>query len=164
MGRLNGMSGYGPLQVAAVYGAAGQLTNLSYGGLSQTRTMSGGNFVEDVNQQVSYGYTYGWLGGVTFGLQDNQGHNLPVSYSYVYNGAGRVTSQTMNWGMYDPDNPGTPMPLSLTANYQWDNEGKMTSLFNPVSGQYLYQYDNMGRLNGMSRFGAAQGLAELLFV
>ena len=32
----------------------------------------------------------------------------------------------------------------------------MTSLVNPVSGQYLYQYDNMGRLNGMSRFGAAQ--------
>ena len=61
----------------------------------------------------------------------------------------------MSWSIYNPNNPASPYTENMIANYQWDNEGKMTSttammppgLYGPT---YTYQYDNMGRLNGMA--------------
>src|ERR1039457_2527780 len=87
-------------------------------------------------------------GTVTFGRQDNQGYSLPFGYSYGYNSAGRVTAQTMSWSIYNPNNPASPYTENMIADYQWDNEGKMTSttammppgLYGPT---YTYQYDNM---------------------
>jgi RHS repeat-associated protein len=52
----------------------------------------------------------------------------------------------MYWSMYNPNNPGSPYPETMTETYGWDNEGKMTSM-----GAFdAYQYDSMGRLNGMT--------------
>ena len=91
--------------------------------------MSGGNFIEDLNQRMNYWYgSNGRLAAVWFGRQDNQGYSLPFSYGYTYNSAGRVTTQTMYWSMYNPNNPGSPYPETMTETYGWDNEGKMTTM------------------------------------
>ena len=46
--------------------------------------------------------------------------------------------------MYNPN--GSPTPKSMSVTYGWDNEGKMTSM----GAWNTYQYDNMGRLNGIT--------------
>lgn len=63
----------------------------------------------------------------------------------------------MAWELGNPNNPGGPAQLSLTANYQWDNEGKMASLQDPLQHQFYYQYDNVGRLIGMTRYSGTDG-------
>ena len=50
-----------------------------------------------------------------------------VKYLYSYNQSGRVTAQRMK--VY-PD-PGAAGPVTIDANYEWDNEGRMTSLTGP---------------------------------
>src|SRR5580658_3590381 len=71
-----------------------------------------------------------------------------MTYSYTYSGAGRVTGKLMGWQMYNPNNPASPYPQYVSAQYTWDNQGKMASL--TYGPEYTYQYDNVGRLNGMS--------------
>ena len=128
-------------QTQYFYDVYGRVTQVSHG------TMSGGTFIADPSQWVDYGYdSSGRLGSVWFGRQDNQGYNLPLAYSYAYSSAGRVTTQTMTWSMYNPINPGSPHAESMTETYGWDNEGKMTSM----GAWNTYQYDNMGRLNGIT--------------
>jgi YD repeat-containing protein len=83
----------------------------------------------------------------SFGLTGGGGAN----YYYTYNAAGRVTSQRLYAspaGWYWP-------PLDVTTNYTWDNEGKLTQMnypgvVNPYP--YQYQYDQLGRLNGMTGY------------
>jgi hypothetical protein len=42
--------------------------------------------------------------------------------------------------------------VDLAATYEWDNEGRMTSLAYPMSGPTLqYQYDSMGRLGTITQ-------------
>ena len=114
----------------------------------------------DPNQQVTYyydtnpfdssfGYAWGRLAAVTF-------NNVPVgtpavnfTYMYGYNVAGRVTAQRMrisipSQGTWDSD-----------AHYNWDNEGRMTSLHYPCptcdpSQAVAFQYDAMSNLTGLS--------------
>ena len=69
--------------------ALGQQTQYAYDlygrvGVVRHGTVSGSTFVEDVNQQAGYGWDEsGRLWSVYFGRQDNQGYNLPITYSYV---------------------------------------------------------------------------------
>ena len=95
-------------------------------------TLSGSTFTADPNQGATYSYnaSNGKLASVTFGLQDNQGRNLPLAYAYTYSAAGRVMSKTMTWQMYDPNFP-SPIPVAMEALYQWDNQGKQASLTYP---------------------------------
>ena len=44
---------------------------------------------------------------------------------------------------------GAPASESFGVSYQWDNEGKMTSYYDLVNDQYVYQYDGMGRAIGL---------------
>jgi RHS repeat-associated protein len=106
---------------------------------------------EDMNQRVNYTYDQGQYGmgrltGVQFGGNDYW-HSMTFSYAYSYNQAGRVITQGMSSGW-----------ANLTATYQWDTEGRMTQIgypglgfwYSPPGPLYALQYDNMGRLNGMT--------------
>src|SRR5262249_4973254 len=79
-------------------------------------------------------------------------------YQYSYNQAGRVTSQKMTWLLGD-GSPGStgPQTFNLTAGYEWDNEGRMTSItypaVNAVGAKDTYQFDLMGRVNGKQEGG-----------
>ncbi len=80
-------------------------------------------------------------------------------YMYEYNQAGRVTTQAMAVnGAYSYNNK-----IGFSATYQWDTEGRMTSLGYPTvtaTGSFgnmpvnmpiaAFQYDANGRLNGMT--------------
>jgi len=80
-------------------------------------------------------------------------------YMYEYNPAGRVTTQAMAVnGAYSYNNK-----IGFSATYQWDSEGRMTSLGYPTvtaTGSFgtlpvnmptaAFQYDVNGRLNGMT--------------
>jgi hypothetical protein len=83
---------------------------------------------------------WGRLSEVDFGGGVTDDFNDTYQYLYSYNTAGRVTSQQMNIA---PE----PCPYcfalggqqtsaaawaAMTANYQWDNEGRMTSLQYPT--------------------------------
>ena len=80
-----------------------------------------------------------------------------MKYLYSYNQSGRVTAQRMK--VY-PD-PGAAGPVTIDANYEWDNEGRMTSLKGPLDGAgnrpvETYSYDAMGRLSaGGATYGPA---------
>ena len=126
----------------------------------------GGTFIEYSNQRADYTYDQGQNGlgrltSVQFGRNDGLGFAPanPFTYSYVYNQAGRVMTQNLTTSM---SNPGYAVPLYLTASYQWDNEGRMTQVAYPAVcwaapcyptppiPVYAMQYDNVGRLNGMT--------------
>ena len=87
-------------------------------------------------------------------------------YGYSYNPTGRVTTRKMGvkatsyntYNIYDTYNN-----IGFTATYQWDDEGRMTSLQYPTvtaAGSFgnmpqpmpiaAYQYDVNGRLSGMT--------------
>ena len=113
---------------------------------------------EDVSQRVNYMYDWGTNGMGRLSWVQFAGNDYwsptTFSYSYSYNQAGRVISQGMSLGA-----PGNYC-WTLTATYQWDNEGRMTQIGYPMcwhngpppSGRLLaMQYDNMGRLNGMTQ-------------
>ena len=107
----------------------------------------------DMTRFISGTNGMGRLTGAQLGGMDNL-HPMTNSYSYGYNQAGRVVSQ----GMSIEISPW--MGLGMTATYQWDTEGRMTSTTYPVvawpgwgtptAPAYAYQYDNVGRLNGMT--------------
>jgi RHS repeat-associated protein len=97
--------------------------------------------------------SWGRLTAVNFKVgAENQG----CVYQYSYNQAGRVLQQKMTWllGDFSDGSPG-PQTFNLQAGYEWDNEGRMTSLTYPVVNatngkKYTYQFDAMGRTNGMT--------------
>ena len=96
-------------QTQYIYDTYSRVTGVRHGAIS------GGTFTEDQNQRVDYGYIYslaawGRLAGMTFGRQDNQGYNLPFSYTYSYNSVGRVVTQIMATSMYVPPDPNTGQP------------------------------------------------------
>ena len=118
--------------------------------------------VEQISQKVTYIYgDYSWaptdfsqnswgrLASVQF-ANETPGSPEQFTYLYSYTIAGRVAKQRMH-GTGD-----------LDATYEWDNEGKMTSMVPPGDGtstgipsKYLYFYDPMGRLNGMAEASQA---------
>jgi YD repeat-containing protein len=145
-------------QTQYTYDAYGRISQVSHG------TISGATFTEDLNQQSTYTYDAGTNGmghltSVQFGRSDFQ-NDYPFTYTYAYTAAGRVSSQTMSTSVYNSLYPAMPIALNLTATYQWDNEGKMTSVNYPsltwpgygtaAPPIYALQYDNVGRLNGMT--------------
>ena len=92
----------------------------------------------------------------------------PFTYSYSYNQAGRVISQSMSLRMEQQlGYPQMQTGMNMTATYQWDNEGRMTQIgypavcwpgmcnpYAPPTGPvYDMQYDNLGWLNGMAPDG-----------
>jgi hypothetical protein len=104
----------------------------------------------------------GRLTAVTFGGGGSaDDYHDDYFYMYNYNQAGRVVNQLMGVGIYStefPTNYASVVWLSFLATYQWDNEGRMTSLQYPTVqitgwGNYPgvmptagYQYDANGRL------------------
>jgi RHS repeat-associated protein len=90
------------------------------------------------------------------------------TYSYAYNQAGRVTTQTAGVQLATVGlsiQPLSPSIASFTANYQWDDEGRMTSMSpslslptsNPNSSSFPamgYQYDANGRLSTLTSNGS----------
>jgi RHS repeat-associated protein len=102
---------------------------------------------------------------VTFGGGPTDDYNGVYYYMYNYNQAGRVTNQFMGVGVYSTEFPyqyTNDTWLSFCAAYQWDSEGRMTSLqyptvLSPGNGHMplnmpiaASQYDVNGRLSGMT--------------
>jgi RHS repeat-associated protein len=118
--------------------------------------------VEQTSQRVTYTYgdnpgaptdfsqnSWGRLVAVTFS-NETPGSPEQFTYLYGYTTAGRVARQRMQLGT------GTTF-VNLDATYEWDNEGKMTSMVPPGGGigggtpnKYLNFYDPFARLNGMT--------------
>jgi RHS repeat-associated protein len=138
--------------------AKGQRTEYTYdayGRLTQVRHYAGSPY-EDPYQHWDYYYdanpldggfsqnTWGRMAAVEFGVG---GTSDKARYMYSYNQAGRVTGQRMYVGM------GGSQPIDLVATYEWDTEGRMTSLTYPGSPAQPvhYQYDAMGRLQQMTQ-------------
>jgi YD repeat-containing protein len=80
-----------------------------------------------------------------------------MTYSYAYSNAGRINTQTISWTL--PDSVAT----SATVQYQWDNQGKMTSLTYPGGQQFNYQYDAMGRLSTLMQATGTDGNGNPVF-
>jgi RHS repeat-associated protein len=103
-------------------------------------------------------YSAGRLSGVTFGGGVTDAYQDSYCYQYAYNQAGRVITQEMTVNAAQ----GRHNSIGFTASYQWDYEGRMTSLqyptvsaagsfYTPVSMPIAaFQYDSNGRLNGMT--------------
>jgi len=143
--------------------------------------------VEDTSQRVNYYYDntvppaytgakpvngigrktgVGFAGGVKDSLYD--GHFY--TYVYSYNVAGRVTTQTSSamaatGNSYSSLNPVSPAFATMTIGYQWDDEGRITSMApsmslptsRPTSASFptmAYQYDANGRLNTLTSGGS----------
>jgi YD repeat-containing protein len=119
---------------------------------------------DNANQFTQNGL--GRLSQVSFGGGVADDFNDSYYYLYSYNAAGRVTSQQMGVQIPIPQyqNPTFITWLTFTANYQWDNEGRMTSLEYPTVSLLrnwpwqtsfslqtaAYQYDINGRMAGMT--------------
>ena len=74
-------------------------------------------------------------------------------YEYCYNTAGRAIQQRLqiNTGLYPPGGS-QPVSVNIEADYTWDSEGRLTGRSGPDAA-YAYQFDSMGRTNGMSENG-----------
>jgi YD repeat-containing protein len=165
-----------------------QYTYDAYGRLSQVQYYPQAGAGESLAQRVTYYYDNtvptagGWgmptqptfpqngmgrLTAVTFGGGGSaDDYHDDYFYMYNYNQAGRVVNQLMGVGIYStqfPTNYASGVWLSFLATYQWDNEGRMTSLQYPTvraAGNFggmpvtmpiaAYQYDANGRLSGMT--------------
>jgi RHS repeat-associated protein len=99
------------------------------------------------------------LSGVTFGGGASDDYEDSYCYQCGYNQAGRVLTQEMAVNAAT----GRDNSIGFTATYQWDDEGRMTSLQYPTVyavGSFgntpvtmptaAYQYDPDGRLSGMT--------------
>jgi RHS repeat-associated protein len=159
--------------------AYGQQTRYSYdayGRLIEVQHWTGSPLSEQLNQRVDYYYDInpcsgfsqnGWgrLTAVNFKMGDEaQG----CVYQYSYNQAGRVTSQKMSWLLSDGrQGSHGPVEYDLVAGYEWDNEGRMTAMtypaVNATGTRYTYQFDVMGRTNGMTDAGTNMGVASATF-
>jgi RHS repeat-associated protein len=157
-------------QTQYTYDSYGRLTEVQYFLLDMWHNLN-----EDTTQRVTYSYDnanqftqngLGRLSQATFGGGVADEFNDSYYYLYSYNTAGRVTSQQM--AVQAPANGGQGPQLNtwltFTANYQWDNEGRMTSLQYPTVSlpdnppwetsfslqTAAYQYDINGRMTGMT--------------
>jgi RHS repeat-associated protein len=157
-------------QTQYTYDSYGRLTEVQYFLLDMWHNLN-----EDTTQRVTYSYDnanqftqngLGRLSQVTFGGGVADDFNDSYYYLYSYNTAGRVTSQqmavqTLVNGLHGPQ---LNTWITFTANYQWDNEGRMTSLQYPTVSlpnnppwetsftlqTAAYQYDVNGRMTGMT--------------
>ena len=130
--------------------AKGQQTQYdydSYGRLAEVRhyTLQSGVLAEILNQRWDYHYDtnpvdpsftqngWGRLTAVQYGGQDSVPRlSQPMVYQYSYNVAGRVQQQKMSatiacGSVYCQDYTAT-----MTAQYGWDNEGRMTTMTYPA--------------------------------
>ncbi len=123
--------------VASKTDAKNQQVQYTYDGFQRTTQIrrypvSGGN--EDACQRVNFTYdqgTHGWgrLYQASWGGASCIGGAW--THTYEYTASGLPTSKTQN---------------GLTANYTYDNEGKMVSVEYPSNGPtFSYTYDAMGR-------------------
>jgi len=157
-------------QTQYTYDSYGRLTEVQYFVLDMWHNLN-----EDTTQRVTYSYDnanqftqngMGRLSQVSFGGGVMDDFNDSYYYLYSYNTAGRVTSQqmavqTLVNGWHGPQ---LNTWVTFTANYQWDNEGRMTSLQYPTVSlpdnppwetsfslqTAAYQYDINGRMTGMT--------------
>ena len=106
---------------------------------------------------------YGRLAAVTFTGRPAHASGEPdgnsqFTYTYSYTPAGLVTAKSMAlWlGPYS-NGPFQVFSLAaptLTAAYQYNYEGKLTSVSYPVGGPtFSYGYDTMGRPNSLAQTG-----------
>jgi len=152
----------------------------SYGRLSEVQYYPGFGYyngIEDPNQRVTYyydgnypqaypckglrvpssQYSTGRLSAVVFAGGIADAYKDSYCYQYAYTKPGRVATQQM---MVASPNPNTSSnTVNFTASFQWDDEGRMTSLQYPavsfggmpvnmpIAGM---QYDVNGRLNAMT--------------
>jgi YD repeat-containing protein len=148
--------------------AKGQKTQYTYDGYGRKTMVQHFNSsqVEQINQRVTYTYgdnpgaptdfsqnSWGRLASVQFS-NETPGSPEQFSYLYSYTTPGRVATQRMQYKVLIG---GTWTTANLDATYEWDNEGKMTSVVPPGGGlgggtpnKYLNFYDAQGRLNGMT--------------
>jgi len=149
----------------------------SYGRLSEVQYYPGFGYykgIEDPNQRVTYyydgnfqhanpclgliapssQYSTGRLSAVIFAGGIADAYKDSYCYQYAYTKAGRVATQQMM-----VNGAGVNNVVNFTASYQWDAEGRMTSLQYPtVTAKGLagimpiaaMQYDVNGRLSGMT--------------
>jgi YD repeat-containing protein len=122
----------------------------SYGRLSEVQYCLGGTF-EDLTQRVNYSYDAGQYGmgrftGVTFdgGVKASNSDAHQYTYAYTYSQAGRVTNQavTLQAATVTPytSQPVSPPIATFTVGYQWDDEGRMTSMQSPTVAMSSYSY------------------------
>jgi len=81
----------------------------------------------------------GLLTGVSFegGVKDDTYDAHYYAYAYQYNTAGRITGQNVelmaaHGSSYNNLPPVNPPIATFTASYQWDDEGRMTSMQSPT--------------------------------
>jgi hypothetical protein len=82
--------------------------------------------VELSSQRVTYGWGLGRLAAATF-ANETAGSPEQFTYSYTYNQPGRLVTQRMQLHSGNAT-------VNLDATYEWDNEGKMTSMVPPGGG------------------------------
>jgi RHS repeat-associated protein len=133
-----------------------QYTYDSYGDLIQVSrgTVSGGTFTEDIPQRVTYTYGGANAPNNASGRVQTVTYNNSPGYweTYQYTAPGQVTNKTLNVGTQN-------QWASLTADYTYDNEGRMLTVTYPYdplteqSPQYTYGFDPMGRLSTLSGGG-----------
>jgi YD repeat-containing protein len=151
----------------------------SYGRLSEVQYYPRGSNTEDTSQRVTYyydgkfpqaypcfgltapsnQYSTGRMSAVVFGGGITDAYHDSYCYQYAYTQPGRVATQQMMVAA-----PNTYYnSVNFAAGYQWDDEGRMTSLQYPTvtaTGSFggmpanmpiaAMQYDVNGRLNAMT--------------
>jgi RHS repeat-associated protein len=78
------------------------------------------------------------------------------AYNYSYNQAGRVINQGFSLSALSPS---SNVSFSLSAQYGWDQEGRLISL-GGSGGSFTYAYDAMGRLSSMASGGTTIATAS----
>jgi RHS repeat-associated protein len=155
-------------QTQYFYDTYGRLTGNHHLPTQIPNGYGGYNLVDNSGQDVNYYYdtntfdtsfsqnAWGRLTATTFA-------NNNFTYMYSYNQAGRVTGQRLR-SIFPPPPGGSAVNTDFDASYTWDNQGRMTSLGYPMSGNYYesqtvfnYQFDAMGRPSGMTTQGCANG-------
>lgn len=152
--------------------AKGQITQYTYDPYERIRQVTHSAILPQVNyptypyilqaiptQQVNYTYdgtgaqsSLGRLTAVSFWVENAQespvqGMDRALTYSYGYNTAGRLTSQTLQETIPTcVTGPG----ITLTANYTWDTYGRLTGMTYPSGTQLAYNYDAVSRLSSIA--------------
>ena len=121
------------------YDAYGRLTSQRY------YVLVNGVLMEQTAQAVAYTYDSSPYGGANLWGRLGVVNFAGMRYDYSYNTAGRMTEQRLHA-------PIGANSVDLPLTYTWDNEGRMTSMGYPavIGGVRNYQYDEMGRMGGMT--------------